>query len=206
MESPGSLDDRVQRRWPMIQKPSMHRVFRRERMPDLSLRSDGSDAREHRRELEKGNFTSPQMKCQLGLSRGSSMPRVLRGRVLSARATASKLRYGSVRAQISTLLGRYRRSSPLVFFRPALQGLCGSQKKIPQACVDCGVERDCAISAPWSPVRDLPASLSSEACRSLHAIRHRETASGTSPVKWGAVLIRGCSPCACMSGRVATAG
>jgi len=40
----------------------------------------GSDAREHRRELERGDFKSPPDDCQ-GPQQGSSIPRVLRGRV-----------------------------------------------------------------------------------------------------------------------------
>jgi hypothetical protein len=56
-------------------------------------------------------------------------PRVLRGRLLSARATASRSSR-ECRAW-SVPLGKYWRRSPLVFsFLPRCQGLCGSQKWI----------------------------------------------------------------------------
>ena len=60
-------------------------------------------------------------------SAGVFQPSVLRGRVLSASATAS--RSSRECRDRSVPLGKYWRSSPLVFsFVPRCQGLCGSQK------------------------------------------------------------------------------
>ena len=66
-------------------------------------------------------------KTSLSASAGVSHPRVFLGRVLSARATASRsLGLCLLR---SVPLGMYCRSSPLVFsLVPRCHGLCGSQK------------------------------------------------------------------------------
>ncbi len=60
-------------------------------------------------------------------SAGVCQPSVLRGRLLSAAATASSS--VAVCWLRSVPLGKYWRSRPLVFsFVPRCQGLCGSQK------------------------------------------------------------------------------
>jgi hypothetical protein len=76
--------------------------------------------------------------------------RVCRGRVLSERAMASSSRW--VHCDRSADLGRYWRSSPLVFsLLPRCQGLLGSQKEIctPVSIVNWVCS---AICLPWSEV------------------------------------------------------
>src|SRR5215207_2409340 len=65
--------------------------------------------------------------CSFRASAGVFQPRVLRGRLLRAAATAA--RSPALWLLRSVPLGKYWRSSPLVFsLVPRCQGLCGSQK------------------------------------------------------------------------------
>ena len=78
--------------------------------------------------------------------------RVLRGRLLSARTTASRSPRGC-RAR-SVPFGKYWRNRPLVFsLVPPCQGLWGSQKKMSRP-VSMRSWACWAISAPWSQVND----------------------------------------------------
>jgi hypothetical protein len=79
---------------------------------------------------------------------GVRHPRVLRGRVLSARATASRSsREWRVR---SVPRGKYWRSSPLVFsLVPRCQGECGSQNQMSMSVASLS-SACCASSEPWS--------------------------------------------------------
>src|SRR4029453_8480016 len=88
----------------------------------------------------------------LSASAGVCQFKVLRGRPLSAAATAA--RSSALCLLRSVPLGKYWRSSPLVFsLVPRCHGLCGSQKN---TCRPVSIRsRACwASSAPWSQVND----------------------------------------------------
>ena len=74
-----------------------------------------------------GGRQAAAARCSSRASAGVFQPRVLRGRLLSAAATAA--RSSALQRARSVPLGKYWRSSPLVFsLVPRCQGLCGSQK------------------------------------------------------------------------------
>src|SRR5882724_10341861 len=79
------------------------------------------------------NWSSQHRQCRADCKTSSSasagvrQPRVFRGLVLSARATAARV--SALWTLRSVPFGKYWRSSPLVFsFVPRCHGLCGSQK------------------------------------------------------------------------------
>jgi len=111
-----------------------------------------SDAREHRREFRKGDFTKPSDDCQ-GLSRGPPL-RGFAWRVIEVQGDGIKARYG-VSGTNQYLLGKYCRSSPLVFSftTPRCQGLCGSQKSSSGLWSNAELAWFVPSQAPWSQVQ-----------------------------------------------------
>src|SRR5664279_5527120 len=94
----------------------------------------------------------PNSNCCI-MSAGVFIPRVFRGRAFSSAATS--IRRPELWADRSVPLGKYWRSSPLVFsLLPRCHGECGSQKKmdISEANV---ISLCLASSEPWSQVSDL---------------------------------------------------